>query len=99
MNQTIFFLIVSYAPNGLRYRQVATRVSDETGSRLRADKGLETGRGEASAAPPENGYILFPERNCGAMGVYCVWQTYKPYKAMEMGCLCPPVLHLGFRFN
>jgi hypothetical protein len=24
-----------------------------------------------SAAPPENGYILFPERNRGPMGVYC----------------------------
>jgi hypothetical protein len=26
---------------------------------------------QLSDAPPENEYILFPERNWGAMGVYC----------------------------
>jgi len=25
------------------------------------------------------------------------WQTDKPYKAMEMGFICPPVVHLGYR--
>jgi hypothetical protein len=26
---------------------------------------------QPSGAPPENEYILFPQRNRGAMGVYC----------------------------
>ena len=38
----------------------------------------------ASGAPKENANILFPERNWGAMRVYCKWQTHRPYKAMEM---------------
>jgi hypothetical protein len=44
----------------------------------------------------ENKEVLFPERNWGAMGVYCKWQTQKPYKAVEMG-FGPPVVHLGYR--
>jgi len=31
----------------------------------------------ASSAPPEKENVLFPQRNRGAMGVYCTWQTYK----------------------
>ena len=49
----------------------------------------------ASSGPPENETILFRERNLDAMGVYCKWQTNKPYQAMKMG-FCPPEMHLGF---
>jgi len=38
-------------------------------------------------APQENANVLFPERNWGAMGVSCKWQTHRPYKAMETGFL------------
>ena len=50
-----------------------------------------------SGAPPENENILFPERNRGATGVYCKWQTHKPYKAVETCVDHSPVVHLGFR--
>jgi hypothetical protein len=42
-----------------------------------------------SAAPTHDG-VMFHQRNCGAMGVYCKRQTNKPYKAMEMGLCALP---------
>jgi hypothetical protein len=40
-----------------------------------------------SSAPREDANVLFPERNWGATGVYCEWQTYRPYKAMATGLM------------
>jgi len=50
-----------------------------------------------SSAPPENENVLFPQRNRDAKGVYCKWQTQKPYKAVETCVDRSPVVHLGFR--
>ena len=50
-----------------------------------------------SGEPPHEKKFMFPERNRGARGVYCNWQTYKPYKAMETRACRSPELHLGFR--
>jgi hypothetical protein len=38
---------------------------------------------QESGASPQDENVLFPERNRGATGVYCKWQTHKLYKAVE----------------
>src|SRR6266508_4188335 len=32
-----------------------------------------------------------------ALGIYCKWQTHKPYTTVETHDCCRPAVHLGFR--